>query len=135
MFKYLKTIGAHSGAAEIERMPVEASAIIPKNCLCEMNMGYLSNTYNEHKTKFVTLEDKSENDGKNYIDCIRALPGMIFECDFIGSIENVGIGSLINAGNEPDNYYDHCEDGSGDIEIVDISTYAKTNRIKVTFHC
>ena len=134
MFKYLKTVGAHSGAPEIERMPAEASAVIPKFCLCEMDNGYLSHTYTEKKHKFLILEEKKENDGKTHIDCIRLLPGMILECDFIGNTDSIKIGSLINASCEESLCYDHCEDGSGNIEVVDTADLEKRYKLSVTIH-
>ena len=84
MFKYIKTIGAHSGAPEIEYLPVDSSTRIVKSSLCQIKDGYLVSEYVVGKSTFIPLEGKEEYDGKKKIKCIRILPGMLIECDFYG---------------------------------------------------
>ena len=134
MFKYLRRIGAHSQAPEIEHMPISDSSNIAEGCLCEMSDGYLVSGFDYVKTKFITIEQKVKNDGKTTIACIRALPGMMFETNFVGEPENISAGSLVSPVVSGDGNYRGCGEGEGLLEVVDCSTCAETGRIIVTIN-
>ena len=134
MFKYLKTIGAHSGAAEPEYLRVKTATTVKLGTLCEVSDGYLSNSYTAGKTKFVSLEGKEHDENKKFIKCLRVLPGMFFEVDFMGEVENIPAGTMVMPINDSDDNYYHCEEGSGRIEVIDSDCFATTNKIIVTIH-
>ena len=134
MFKYLKTIGAHTGAPETERVRVKTAAVIQVGAMFEMSDGYLSNSYTEGKSKFIAIEEKAPGVYKSSIECIRVLPGMLFEVEFIGEINNIPAGtSVMPICSEYDNYL-HCEEGTSGIEVVNTDSYATTGKITVTIH-
>ena len=131
MFKYLRRIGAHSQAPEIEHMPISDSSNIIAGCLCELRDGYIVSGFDYIKTKFITIEQKVKNDGKTTIACIRALPGMMFETNFVGEPENISAGTLVSPVVSGDGNYRGCGEGEGLLEVVDCSTCAETGRIIV----
>ncbi len=136
MFNYLKTIGAHCGAPEPECMPVAAFDVFAKGSICEMNAGYLANSYTAGKSKFLVLEDKAAKDGKDALKCVRILPGMLLEADFTGDPSELAAGMLVAPLIGGDGSYIYCEDSdAGTIEVVDASSYEDTGRITVTIHC
>ena len=135
MFKYVKTIGAHCGAPEPEKMSISNATAVTMGSICEMNSGNISCDYTEGKSKFITLEDKAANDGKTKIKCIRILPGMLFSVEFSGTIANVTVGTLVSPKADSAGFYTSCTEGSGILEVVDKSEYASTGRITVTIHC
>ena len=136
MFKYLKTIGAHSGAPEIEYLPVRSDSCIYKDSLCEMQAGYLSNSFTNGRSKFIPIETKNETDtDKTHVKCIRILPGMFIECEYMGDISNISAGSPLVAACEDVDHYFCCQEGDGCFEAVDVSSYDKTGTIIVTLHC
>ena len=134
MFKYLKTIGAHTCAPEPEHIRVKTATVIKSGALCEMVDGYISSSYTEGKSKFIALEEKAAGVYKRSIKCIRVLPGMLFEVAFIGEVNNIPAGSLVMPiCSDYDNYL-HCEEGTSGIEVVNTDSYETTGTITVTIH-
>ncbi len=133
MYKYIRNIGAHCGAPEIEYMPVKNSTTIREGCVCQMSHGYLENGVDYTKAKFITIESKKANDGKTAIACIRTSPTMMFEVKFIGDDENATAGCTAGPIMSSDGCYDSCDDSEGALEIVDGSEYSKTGKIIVHF--
>ena len=134
MFKYLKTIGAHSGAPEFENLKAKTTMVIMNGSLCEMEDGYLSNSYTEGKAKFIALEEKADGVYKTSIKCLRVLPGMLFEVDFIGEAHSIPAGTYVMPINGDYGCILHCEEGSSGIEVVDSSNVEATGKIIVTIH-
>ncbi len=135
MFKYLKTIGAHTCAPEPEHLRIKTSTVINVGALCEMSDGYISNSYTEGKSKFIALEEKADGVYKSFVKCMRILPGMLFEVEYIGEIKNIPAGTLVMPiCNEYGNLL-HCEEGISGIEVVDTSAFESTGKITVTIHC
>ena len=134
MFKYLRRIGAHSQAPEIEYMPIQDDTTIPKGSLCELHDGYLVSNFNYAKSKFVSIEDKEKDDGKTAVACIRILPGMIFETMFIGEPENISAGSCISPVSSADGCYKSCDASEGFVEVLDCSECTETGKIIVTIN-
>ena len=134
MFKYIKTIGAHCGAPETERMPISKTASMPEGCLCELQAGALTSSVSAGKAKFITIEKKEADDGKNKIKCIRVLPGMLIKVEYTGDIDNATVGTLIEASADSDGFYTQCQEGSGTLEVIDTSEYTSTGNITVTIH-
>ncbi len=134
MFKHIKTIGAHCGAPEPERMPIGKTASMPEGCLCELQAGALTSSVSAGKAKFITVEKKEADDGRNKIKCIRVLPGMLFRTKFTGDIDSTPAGTLIAATTDSDGFYTQCQEGSGTLEVIDTSEYTSTGNITVTIH-
>lgn len=134
MFKYLRRIGAHSQAPEIEYMPIANGSNITTGCLCELHDGYLVSNCNYIKSKFINIEDKVKNDGKTTLACIRVIPGMMFETKFVGDPENISAGSLVSPIASGDGSYMCCGDGEGVAEVVDCSECAESGKIIVTIN-
>lgn len=135
MFKYLRTIGAHCGAPETENMPVDPEASIDKGSMCEMVGGLLTNAYTVGKSKFIPVENKRTGDGKKFLKCIRILPGMLIEANFIGDFSSVKAGDLVNITTQDDEAYTYCEIGDGQFEVVNTENTYTHNTITVTIHC
>ena len=137
MFQYVKTLGSHVGAPEIEYMPIRNSFAIETGCLCEMSSGVLASDYTENKdkSKFITLEKKTAGDGKTKIKCIRVLPGMLISVDYEGEIGNIDIGSFVCPTSDIDGHYVCCsEDYNGKFEVVDKSEFSTTGKITIIIH-
>lgn len=135
MFKYIKTIGAHSAAPEFEYLPVDPSSSIIEGSMCEMVDGFLTNAYTTGKSKFLPVETKTETDGKNFIKCIRILPGMLIEASFLGDFSSIKAGTMTTITSSGIEAYNYCEEGNGQFEVVDTTNCSVTNKITVTIHC
>lgn len=134
MFKHIKTIGAHCGAPEPERMPIGKTASMPEGCLCELQDGNIVSAVTAGKAKFITVESKASDDGRNKIKCIRVLPGMLFRTKFTGDVDSTPAGTLIMASTDTNGFYTQCKEGSGTIEVIDTSEHYTTGNITVTIH-
>ena len=119
MFKYIKTIHSHT-VAETCRFPVSLQTTIPKGTLCQFVAGKLENS-NGTKPRYLVLEDKTETDGKKYVDCIRILPGMMLVGTPDFDTTTAKIGDLCSFATDMNERCTMITSGGTAAEIVDIS--------------
>ena len=115
MFKYIKTVGAHTAAPEISYFTVDVMGSFKAGSVLFYNdVGLTPYTCHEDHSgaKYFALEDYNYVDG--YTGKIKAmviLPGMIFEADYPGS-GDVG-GSYLLALAEDGNSFDKISTQAG----------------------
>ena len=115
MFKYIKTVGAHTAAPEIVSMPVDVQGSFKAGSVMFRNeTGLTPYTYMEDHSspKYLALEDYNY-DGINVgkIKAMMILPGMIFETEYP---ENGDVGqSVLLSPSDDGNSFDKISTQTG----------------------
>jgi len=130
MIKYLKNLTS-SCPPQIEEVPVRTVNVIKKGSVCQYDdEGYVDkiNT-DDYATKFLILDDKNENDGKDKVRAIRLLPGMVIEAPIYEDPDvpmPVFVGNSASFYSDDSNNYVKINVGSGSLSICSLLNSNKT---------
>ena len=114
MFKYIRTVGAHTAAPEISTHYVDVQASISAGSVMFRNdYGLTTYSLNEDHSdaKYLVLENYDHEKSAGAVKTMLILPGMIFEVGYTGT-PDVGDSVLLGLSDDG-NYYDHIVEAKG----------------------
>lgn len=124
MFKYVKTMGAHAAAPEIEEMYMDSFADVPAGTVLFHNGESLTanaTTENQDEPKYFLVEKYEYARGPHSVKAFRINKGMLFTAT---DLPKVDIGSTLLLGSNGGNSgYDHVSTIPGHGARITMSPY------------
>ncbi|MBR5818218.1 MAG: hypothetical protein IKY62_06185 [Clostridia bacterium] len=120
MLKYIKTLHSHT-VAETLRCPARSDTYYKKGTICQFDMsGRLDNANEPNRAKYLVLESRVPDEGIDFIDCIRLLPGMMLTATADFDTSSIPVGSFCGFATDSDDRVSCVSEYGDDAEIIGI---------------